>query len=225
MLSGAGYLKVLNPPQTVLVVTEALPAAAEKRAAVPDPPPLKPPPAVPPAAITLPVLDLPPSETAIAAAAPAKRAGDDAGGGEAGKGRQGAPVAGRAVGTLFQEKTLKLTMGRLDTPGGSRLQEMFVTIKGDGTTKVQMNHYFYRMYHEGGPATRSVSGEGRWWVEGQAWCHSAPDVNYGAEECYDMTEENGLLRLYYTGCTARSSMYCKTGRLGAEGMVVTAPSK
>ena len=62
-------------------------------------------------------------------------------------------------------------------------------------------------------------GDGKWWIEGNRWCHAAKVIQYGTTDCYDMTREGDIVRLYYAKCTWRSSQLCRTGHIAAEGRI------
>lgn len=116
-------------------------------------------------------------------------------------------------------KTFHLEMGRLDLQGGNRLINTVIALSPDGTTRVELIQYFHQTYHRGTSSTRSRSGSGRWWIEGNRWCHSSKEIQYATTDCYDMTMEGNIVRLYYGPCTGQSSMLCKTGRIAAEGEI------
>ena len=116
-------------------------------------------------------------------------------------------------------KTFVLEMGRIDIQGSSRYVETTIELHADGTTDVDLKHYFFQTYHRGSSTTRSESGEGTWWIEGNRWCHSSKAIQYGTKDCYDMTREGDIVRLYYAPCTFRSSQLCRTGHIAAEGRI------
>ena len=116
-------------------------------------------------------------------------------------------------------KTFVLEMGRIDIQGSSRYVETTIELHADGTTDVDLKHYFFQTYHRGSSTTRSESGEGTWWIEGNRWCHSSKAIQYGTKDCYDMTREGDIVRLYYAPCTFRSSQLCRTGHIAGEGRI------
>ncbi|MEP2829188.1 hypothetical protein [Parvibaculum sp.] len=116
-------------------------------------------------------------------------------------------------------KTFVLEMGRIDVQGSSRYVETTIDLHPDGTTDVDLKHYFFQTYHRGTSSTRSESGDGKWWIEGNRWCHAAKVIQYGTTDCYDMTREGDIVRLYYAKCTWRSSQLCRTGHIAAEGRI------
>lgn len=116
-------------------------------------------------------------------------------------------------------KTFHLEMGRIDLEGGNRLINTIIDLSPEGGTKVELIQYFHQTYHRGTSSTRSRSGTGRWWIEGNRWCHSSKEIQYATTDCYDMTKEGNVVRLYYGPCTRESSMLCKTGRIAAEGEI------
>ncbi len=116
-------------------------------------------------------------------------------------------------------KTFHLEMGRLDQQGTNRLFNTVIQLNADGTTNLTLTQYFHRMYHSQGSGSRSRSGRGTWWIEGNQWCHSSSEIQYGTSDCYDMTLDGNIVRLYYATCTGRSSQLCRTGRIAAEGEI------
>jgi hypothetical protein len=116
-------------------------------------------------------------------------------------------------------KTFVLEMGRIDIQGSSRYVETTIELHADGTTDVDLKHYFFQTYHRGSSTTRSESGDGTWWIEGNRWCHSSKAIQYGTKDCYDMTREGDIVRLYYAPCTFRSSQLCRTGHIAGEGRI------
>ena len=133
--------------------------------------------------------------------------------------RKGTPVPGGQIRGMVSGRTFKLEMGRLDIQGSSRLINTTIELRPDGTTRVETTQYLYRTYHSDYSSTRHKSGRGRWWIEGNAWCHAAKIINYGAEDCYIITSEGPIVRFYYEDCDIRSSSECRTGALAAEGTV------
>lgn len=116
-------------------------------------------------------------------------------------------------------KTFHLEMGRIELEGGSRLINTIIELHADGTTDVELIQYFHQTYHRGSSSTRSRDGDGTWWIEGNRWCHKSDEIQYGTTDCYDMTKEGSIVRLYYGPCTNMSSQLCKTGRIAAEGEI------
>ena len=118
-------------------------------------------------------------------------------------------------------KTFVLEMGRIDIQGSSRYVETTIQLHPDGTTDVDLKHYFFQTYHRGSGSatTREESGEGTWWIEGNRWCHSSKAIQYGTRDCYDMTREGDIVRLYYAPCTWQSSQLCRSGHIAAEGRI------
>lgn len=116
-------------------------------------------------------------------------------------------------------KTFHLEMGRIDQQGTGRLINTVIALHPDGTTEVEFTQYFFQTYHRSSSSTRSRSGDGTWWIEGNRWCHRSEEIQYGTSDCYDMTKEGNIIRLYYGPCTGQSSQLCKTGRIAAEGEI------
>lgn len=116
-------------------------------------------------------------------------------------------------------KTFHLEMGRLDLQGGNRLINTIIALDPGGSTKVELIQYFFQTYHRANSSTRSRRGSGQWWIEGNRWCHKSQEIQYNTTDCYDMTLEGNIVRLYYGPCTQQSSTLCKTGRIAAEGEI------
>ncbi|MEQ8283221.1 MAG: hypothetical protein RIC04_09825 [Parvibaculum sp.] len=133
--------------------------------------------------------------------------------------RKGDSLSAGQIRAQVVGKTFHLEMGRLDQQGGNRLTNTIIQLNADGTTKITLIQYFHRMYHSQGSGTRSRSGRGTWWIEGNRWCHSSPEIQYGTRDCYDMTREGNIVRLYYAPCSGTSSQLCRSGRIAAEGEI------
>jgi len=133
--------------------------------------------------------------------------------------RQGDSLSAGQIRSQVVGKTFHLEMGRLDQQGTNRLFNTVIKLNADGTTDLTLTQYFHRMYHSQGSGTRSRSGKGRWWIEGNRWCHSSPEIQYGTSDCYDMTLEGNIVRLYFATCTGKSSQLCRSGRIAAEGEI------
>src|SRR5690606_41065370 len=73
-------------------------------------------------------------------------------------------------------KTFHLEMGRLDLQGGNRLFNTVIELSPDGTTRVELIQYFHQTYHRNSSSTRSPSGPGRRWIEGNRWCHGSKEI-------------------------------------------------
>ncbi|MDO8840170.1 MAG: hypothetical protein Q7V31_14720 [Parvibaculum sp.] len=133
--------------------------------------------------------------------------------------RQGNSLSAGQIRAQVVGKTFHLEMGRLDQQGTNRLFNTVIQLNADGTTNLTLTQYFHRMYHSQGSGSRSRSGRGTWWIEGNQWCHSSSEIQYGTSDCYDMTMDGNIVRLYYAPCTGRSSQLCRTGRIAAEGEI------
>jgi len=133
--------------------------------------------------------------------------------------RKGDSLSAGQIRAQVVGKTFHLEMGRLDQQGGNRLINTVIQLNADGTTKVTLIQYFHRMYHGQGSGTRSRSGRGTWWIEGNRWCHSSAEIQYGTRDCYDMTRDGNIVRLYYAPCSGTSSQLCRSGRIAAEGEI------
>jgi len=132
---------------------------------------------------------------------------------------KGVALTGNDIRTRMGGREFHLEMGRLDQQGSNRLINTVIELHADGTSKVTLTHYYFQTYHSQYSSTRNESGEGRWWVEGDRWCHQSDIVNYGTKDCYDLTAEGSVVRLYYAECGTESSTLCKAGRIAAEGEV------
>lgn len=133
--------------------------------------------------------------------------------------RKGTLLSGGEIAQRGGGKTFHLEMGRLDIQGGNRLINTVIKLNPDGTSNVTLTHYYFQTYHGQYSSTRSESGSGRWWIDGNKWCHQSDIINYGTKDCYDITVDGPTVRLYYSKCGLESSQLCKTGRIAAEGEV------
>ncbi|MGK2739572.1 hypothetical protein ACSHT0_01635 [Tepidicaulis sp. LMO-SS28] len=134
--------------------------------------------------------------------------------------KKGNSMSGVQIAAQSSGATFNLEMGRIDLPGGNRLTNTVIELHPDGTSDVELVYYHHRTFHGDYSSTRSMSGEGRWWIEGDMWCHQSPVISYNTKDCYHMTmDEGSTVRLYYDKCTIRSSPNCKTGRIAAEGRI------
>ncbi len=132
---------------------------------------------------------------------------------------KGVPLNGNDIRSRMGGRQFHLEMGRLDQQGSNRLINTVIELHADGTSSVSLTHYFYQTYHSEYSSTRNESGTGRWWIEGDRWCHQSDIINYGTKDCYDITVDGPVVRLYYAECDGESSTLCKTGRIAAEGEV------
>jgi len=94
---------------------------------------------------------------------------------------------GNGIRSRMGGRQFHLEMGRLDQQGSNRLINTVIELHADGTSAVKLTHYFYQTYHSDYSSTRSESGTGNWWIEGDRWCHRSPIINYGTKDCYDIT--------------------------------------
>lgn len=160
------------------------------------------------------------AKAALAASQAAKKqAGGDSGDAEkTRRNRAGTALSGAGMASAFSGRTLHLTAGRLDIPGGNRLMDLKIHLFPDGTTRVNLVYFHYKTFHKEQTSTRALKGDGAWWIEGDSICFRAMVVNYGAADCYEMNQlGGGELQLYFDNCTARSSSLCEPMRLGARG--------
>lgn len=135
--------------------------------------------------------------------------------------KKGTSLSGGQISTQMPGRTFELNiMGRGDIAGSNNAINTVIKLNPDGSSEVTLTHYFFQTYHSQYSSTRSESASGRWWVEGNRWCHQSQAINYNTKDCYDMTIESGSgLRLYYAPCTEDSSALCKSGRLAGTGRV------
>ncbi|AWZ00786.1 transport protein TonB [Rhodobiaceae bacterium] len=133
--------------------------------------------------------------------------------------RPGNSLTGNAISARLTGQTLFLEMGRLDIQGGNRLTNVEIQLNADGTSRVKLIYYHYKTYHREHSSTRSKRGSGRWWIEGNRWCHQSEIISYGTKDCYDMNLDGSVLRLYYAECLRNSSPHCKSYRLAGEGSI------
>lgn len=133
--------------------------------------------------------------------------------------KKGTLMLGSQVRSQMSGRTFHLEMGRIDVRGGNRLINTVITLHPDGTSDVTLTHYFFQTYHDQYSSTRSETSTGHWWIEGNRWCHQSPAISYNTKDCYDLTTDGPVVRLYYAPCTVDSSQLCKSGRLAGEGEV------
>ena len=131
--------------------------------------------------------------------------------------RPGNSLTGNAISARLTGQTLHLEMGRLDIQGGNRLTNVEIQLNADGTSRVKLVYYHYKTFHQERSSTDSKRGSGRWWIEGNRWCHQSEIISYGTKDCYDMNLDGSTLRLYYSECSRSSSPHCKSYRLAGEG--------
>ncbi|MEG9863022.1 MAG: hypothetical protein V6Z81_11145 [Parvularculales bacterium] len=133
--------------------------------------------------------------------------------------KEGTSLMGDAVLAILSGNTLHLEIGRLEFEGNNRSFNATIEINADGTTDIELTHFHHKTFHRLESSTRSRSGKGRWWIEGNKWCHRSRIIEYDSENCYDMTEEGSTLRFYHGECRIGASPHCKPGRLAARGSV------
>jgi ribosomal protein S6E (S10) len=133
--------------------------------------------------------------------------------------RPGNALSGNAISARMTGHTLHLEMGRLDIQGGNRLTNTTIRLNADGTSDVELVYYHYKTFHQERSSTRRRSSSGRWWIEGNRFCHQAAVIDYNTKNCYDMNLDGSVLRLYYSQCLRQSSPHCKSYRLAGEGSI------
>lgn len=136
------------------------------------------------------------------------------------KNKKGTLMLGSQVQSQMPGRTFELNiMGRGDISGSNNAINTVIKLNADGTSDVIVTHYFFQTYHSQYSSTRNETGTGRWWIEGNRWCHQSKIINYGTKDCYDLATEGASVRLYYAPCTTESSQLCKSGRLAGVGQV------
>lgn len=136
------------------------------------------------------------------------------------KNKKGNSLTGAMIASEMPGRTFRLNvMGRNDYEGGNNAINTVIKLNPDGTSEITLTHYFFQTYHGQYSSTRSESASGRWWIDGNRWCHQSEAINYNTKDCYDLTIENSTLRLYYAPCDIESSSLCKAGRRAAIGSV------
>lgn len=133
--------------------------------------------------------------------------------------KKGTSLSGGQIATQMAGRSFHLEMGRIDIRGGNRLINTVIKLNPDGTSEVTLTNYYFQTYHSQYSSTRSQSASGRWWVDGNRWCHQSQIISYNTKDCYDLTSDGPVVRLYYAPCTGESSSLCKSGRLAGEGEV------
>ena len=156
---------------------------------------------------------------AAAEAAAKKRSGGEGGDAEASKrNRAGNALSGAQISSSAAGRTLNLLAGRLDIPSGNRLMNVKLNLFPDGTMRVALTYFHYKTFHKLVTSTRSLKGDGKWWVENDSLCLQAMVIDYGTIDCYEMNQKpDGNLDLYFSNCTGKSSSICRRARLGAQG--------
>lgn len=133
--------------------------------------------------------------------------------------KKGVPIKGGDIRSRVAGKTFHLEIGKLSIAGSNRFLDTTIELRPDGTTEVEATQYFFQTGHSEYSSTRRLSGDGKWWVEGNRWCHSSSALFYGARDCFDITQEGVIVRLYFGECTWQSSSLCRPGALAARGTV------
>ena len=133
--------------------------------------------------------------------------------------RPGNSLTGNQISARMTGHTLHLEMGRLDIAGGNRLTNTTIKLNADSTSEVSLVYYHHRTHHQDHSSTRSKSSDGRWWIEGNRFCHQALVIDYNTRNCYDMNMDGSALSLYFSSCNRFSSPNCKSYRLAGEGSI------
>ncbi len=134
--------------------------------------------------------------------------------------RKGNALTGGQIRSHMVGKTLKLEMGRIERQRSNKLINMTLELDADGSMDVDLTQYLATNYLKEYSSEKHKSGSGKWWIEDNRFCFSSPEIQYGAEDCFDMTLDGDLLRLYYAPCSARSSLICRSGDLAGQGRIV-----
>lgn len=132
--------------------------------------------------------------------------------------KRGNSLTGGDLGARFSGRTFNLDLGRPDVQGGNRLK-VSIELSADGTSDVEGVLHLYQTYHSSYSSTLNKSGKGSWWIKGNLFCHMSKAIEYGVSDCYHLTMEGSVLRLYYDKCTSQSSPNCKPGREAGFGSV------
>ncbi len=111
----------------------------------------------------------------------------------------------------------KLEIGRVQQANSNRLINSTIKLNADGSTDVNATAYYYQTGHALYSSTDEKSGKGRWWIEGNRWCHQSEDIQYNTKNCYDVTVDGPTIRFYYAECGLGSSLLCAQGQLAAQG--------
>ncbi|MFZ3033934.1 MAG: hypothetical protein WA138_07975 [Parvibaculum sp.] len=136
------------------------------------------------------------------------------------KNKKGNSLTGAQISTQMPGRVFELNIfGRGDIEGANNNINTVIKLNPDGSSDITLTQYFYQTYHSQYSSTRSESGTGRWWIEGNRWCHQSPIINYDTKDCFDLTMSGSELRLYYAPCSRDSSALCKSGRLAGVGRV------
>ncbi len=134
--------------------------------------------------------------------------------------KKGNSLSGMQLSTQMPGRTFELNIfGRGDIQGVNNAINTVIKLNPNGTSDIKLTHYYFQTYHQAYSSTRSESATGHWWVEGNRWCHQSEALNYNTKDCYDITMDGPVLRLYYAPCTVESSALCKSGRLAGTGEV------
>ncbi|MBV1886215.1 MAG: hypothetical protein KUG61_03960 [Parvibaculaceae bacterium] len=133
--------------------------------------------------------------------------------------KRGNSLTGGDFGARFVGRTLNLDIGRPDVQGGNRLPKVSIELNADGTSDVEVVQYLYQTLHSTYSSTRTRSGKGKWWIKGNLFCHMSKVIEYGTRDCYHLTMDGSVLRMYYDRCTYQSSRDCKPGRESGFGRV------
>lgn len=134
--------------------------------------------------------------------------------------KKGNSLSGLQLSTQMPGRTFELNIfGRGDIQGVNNAINTVIMLNPDGSSDIKLTHYYFQTYHSQYSSTRSESATGHWWVEGNRWCHQSEAINYNTKDCYDITLDGPVLRLYYAPCTDDSSALCKSGRLAGTGEV------
>ncbi len=133
--------------------------------------------------------------------------------------KRGNSLTGGDFGSRFVGRTLNLDIGRPDVQGGNRLPKVSIELNSDGTSDVEVVQYLYQTFHSTYSSTRTKSGNGFWWIKGNLFCHRSSIISYGTRDCYHLTMDGSVLRMYYDRCTFQSSPDCKAGREAGFGSV------
>ena len=134
--------------------------------------------------------------------------------------RKGNALSGGQIRSHMVGKTLKLEMGRIERQRTNKLINMTLDLNPDGSMEVDLTQYLATNHLKDYSSEKHKSGDGKWWIENNRFCMTSKVIQYGASDCFDMTLDGDLLRLYYAPCTARSSLICRSGDVAGQGRIV-----
>lgn len=91
----------------------------------------------------------------------------------------------------------------------------------DGTFKMVTAVEWIELLKNEPAKIHKLDENGKWWVEGDRLCLKFLHRASGAQDCFDVYENQGEVRLQYAQCTLVSTDRCQTGRIAYTGKFVT----